>query len=175
MASVTNKYLTAIKQNLDATLNLRFFPSQIVERQIHPEVEFQDNPSLLLDPIYISKSEQEQCLIEASVNSVRISIAIAKNDELSTLLTKKLGDFMTLRADKFEILRKKPISDNYDFSFLISAQHLQTYKKEELINFIIEFIHGVNKEISDLKLCVSEHAATATRFYTNGASANKLM
>ena len=172
--NITNRYLTAIKQALDATLNLRYYPSQVVERQVHPEVEFQDNPSLMLDPIYISKNEQEQCFIEASVNSVRVSIAIAKNDELSTLLTKKLGDFMTLRADKFEILRKKPISDQYDFSFLISAQHLQVYKKEELINFIIEFIHGINKEISDLKLCVSEHAATAMKFYVNAASANEI-
>ena len=81
---------------------------------------------------------------------------------------------MTLRADKFEILRKKPINDNYDFSFLISAEHLQRYKKEELINFIIEFIHGINKEISDLKLCVTSHAGTAARFFTNGASANKV-
>ena len=105
---------------------------------------------------------------------MRVSIAIKKNDELSILLTKKLGDFMSLRADKFEILRKKPISDNYDFSFLISSEHLQRYKKEEIINFIIEFINGIDKEIKDLKICVNEHSATAARFFTNGASSNKI-
>ena len=57
--NITNQYLTAIKQALDSVLNLRYFPSQVVERQVHPEVEFQDNPSLMLDPIYISKNEQE--------------------------------------------------------------------------------------------------------------------
>jgi hypothetical protein len=32
-----------------------------------------------MKPLTISKSEQEKCLIEASINSVRISIAIKKN------------------------------------------------------------------------------------------------
>jgi actin related protein 2/3 complex subunit 4 len=85
---------------------LRYFPSPLVERQVHPEVEFQDNPKLLLNPIIISRSEQEHCLIESSINSVRVSIAIKKGAEIEILLTKMIGRFMTLRADKFEILRK---------------------------------------------------------------------
>ena len=173
MANTTENYLINIRNALESTLNLRYFPSQIVERQVHPEVEFQDNPTLLLDPILISKSEMESCLIEASVNSVRISLSIRKNDELVILLTHMLERFMSLRADKFEILRKKPV-DGYDFSFLVSADHLQMYKKEELINFIIEFIHGIDKEINDLKLCVTSHAGTSARFFTNGLSNNKL-
>ena len=173
MANTTENYLINIRNALESTLNLRYFPSQIVERQVHPEVEFQDNPTLLLDPILISKSEMESCLIEASVNSVRISISIRKNDELVILLTHMLERFMSLRADKFEILRKKAV-DGYDFSFLVSADHLQMYKKEELINFIIEFIHGIDKEINDLKLCVTSHAGTSARFFTNGLSNNKL-
>ena len=128
----------------------------------------------MLDPILISKSEQESCLIEASVNSVRISISIRKNDELVILLTHMLERFMSLRADKFEILRKAPAHDNYDFSFLISADHLQRYKKEELINFIVEFTHGIDKEINDLKLCVTSHAGTSARFFTQGLSNNKI-
>ena len=115
----------------------------------------------------------ESCLIEASVNSVRISLSIRKNDELVILLTHMLERFMSLRADKFEILRKVPV-EGYDFSFLVSADHLQMYKKEELINFIIEFIHGIDKEINDLKLCVTSHAGTSARFFTNGLSNNKL-
>ena len=69
-----------------------------------------------------------------------------------------LERFMSLRADKFEILRKKPAHEGYDFSFLISSDHLQKYKKEELINFIIEFIHGIDREVSDLKLFLSDFA-----------------
>ena len=40
MASTTENYLINIRNCLESTLNLRYFPSQIVERQVHPEVEF---------------------------------------------------------------------------------------------------------------------------------------
>ena len=81
-----------------------------------------------------------------------------------------LSRFMTLRADKFDILRKKPAHDDYDFSFLITADHLQTYKKEELINFIIEFIHGIDQEVTDLKILVNTTMTTSARCYTFGCS-----
>lgn len=51
-----------------------------------------------------------------------------------------LERFLSLRADKFSIMRKKPAYENYDFSFLITDEHLSKFKKEELINFILEFI-----------------------------------
>lgn len=140
MSLTTQNYLKAIRDNLDALLNLRYFPSQLVERQVHPEVEFQDNPKLLLAPIKISKSEVEHCLIESSINSVRVSISIKKMQEVEHLLTHMLERFMALRADKFEILRKKTAHEGYDFSFLVSDYHLQRFKKEELINFMLEFI-----------------------------------
>ena len=100
-------------------LNLRYFPSQLVERQTHPEVEFQDNPKLLMKPLVILRSDKEKNVVEASVNSVRISINIKKNLEIEELLTHMLDRFLSLRADKFLILRKKPI-EGYDFSFLIT-------------------------------------------------------
>ena len=91
-------------------------------------------------------------MIESSVNSVRISIKIKKGLEIEHLLTRMLERFMSLRADRFEIFRKKPAHEGYDFSFLISASHLLTYRKEELINFVLEFIAGIDKEINELKL-----------------------
>ncbi len=62
-------------------------------------------------------------MVEASVNSVRISFSIKKNQEIEILLTHMLERFLSLRADKFQILRKKPI-EGYDFSFLITDEHL---------------------------------------------------
>ena len=47
MVSSAQNYLKCISDSLDAVLNLRYFPSQLVERQVHPEVEFQDNPTLV--------------------------------------------------------------------------------------------------------------------------------
>jgi len=81
---------------------------------------------------------------------------------------------MTLRADKFEILRKKPAHDAYDFSFLIAEEHLLKFKKEELINFILEFVQGIDKEISEMKLSVINHSRMAACFFTNGLANNKL-
>lgn len=74
MALSSQNYLKQIRDNLDAVLNLRYMPSQLVERQVHPEVEFQDNARLLLSPIFIAKGENENVLIEASINSVRVSV-----------------------------------------------------------------------------------------------------
>ena len=124
MTNTMQNYLRDIRMNLEPLLNLRYFPSQVVERQVHPEIEFQDNASLLLEPILIAKSDQDACLIEASVNSVRVSIKIRKGMEIEHLLTAMFSRFLSLRADKFEILRKQPAHPDYDFSFLIAAHHL---------------------------------------------------
>jgi len=174
MALSAQNYLKQIRDTLDATLNLRYFPSQLVERQVHPEVEFQDNARLLLAPITIAKSEQEYVLIESSINSTRISVSIKKGLEIEVLLSHMLERFMSLRADKFEILRKKPAYDNYDFSFLISNDHLQAYKKEELINFMLEFIQGIDKEIAEMKLAVVNQSRQAACFFTYGLCNNKV-
>ncbi|CDW84733.1 actin-related protein 2 3 complex subunit 4 [Stylonychia lemnae] len=167
-------YLKTIRDTLDATLNLRFFPSELVERQTHPEIEFQDNAKLLMKPLIISKSDQEKCLVEASINSVRVSIAIKKNQDIEVLLTHMLERFLALRADKFYIMRKKPAHENYDFSFLITDEHLMKFKKEELINFILEFIQGIDKEINDMKLAIINQTRIAAAFFTNALANNPI-
>ena len=123
-----------------------------------------------MEPITICKSNEEVCLIESSINSVRISIRYVKSNELEKLISHMLGRFMQLRADKFEILRRKPADPSYDFSFLISADHLQIYKKEELINFILEFINGIGKEINELKLNVMNQARLCANLFIKGSS-----
>ena len=146
--------MQTIRDALDASLNLRFLPSQEVERQSHPEIEFADTPKLLMQPITICRNEFEMCHIEGSINSVRISFSIKKN-EVEQLLTHMLQRFFALRADKFKIMRRIPAEpDRFDFAFLITEDHLQKYKKEELINFILEFMQGIDKEISEMKLAI---------------------
>jgi len=174
MASAHQFYLKSIRDALDATLNLRFTPSQLVERQTHPEIEFQDNPKLMMKPLLLSRSEQEKCLIEAAINSVRISISIKKNQEIEVLLTHMLERFLALRADKFEILRKKPAVEGYDFSFLVTDDHMAKFKKEEIINFILEFIQGIDKEINDMKLAIITQSRVAAAFFTNAIANNKI-
>lgn len=47
---------------------------------------FSLSKELLLAPLVIARSEQEKCLIEGSVNSVRVSILIKQSDELEKVL-----------------------------------------------------------------------------------------
>ena len=63
----------------------------------------------------ISRNENERVLIETSVNSIRISIAIKKSDELEKILSHKFMRFMMMRADNFVILRRKPVKVKYAF------------------------------------------------------------
>lgn len=60
-------------------------------------------------PVVISRNENERVLIEGSVNSIRISIAIKKSDEIEKILSHKFMRFMMMRADNFIILRRKPV------------------------------------------------------------------
>ena len=55
------------------------------------------------------RSSNEEVFIEQSINSVRVSIKIKKMDDLDKLLCHKFAAFLTQRAEKFLILRRKPI------------------------------------------------------------------
>ena len=104
---------------------------------------------------------------------MRISFAVRKNQEIEVLLTHMLERFLSLRADKLQILRKVAI-EGYDFSFLITDEHLMRFKKEELINFILEFIQGIDKEINDMKLAIMTQTRLAATFFTNAVSNNDI-
>jgi actin related protein 2/3 complex, subunit 4 len=59
--------------------------------------------------MYIARNENEQVLIEPSINSIRISIKIKQADEIERILAHKLTRFFTGRAESFIILRRKPV------------------------------------------------------------------
>lgn len=76
-----------------------------VERHNKPEVEFGTSKELLLKPITICRNEHECCLIETSINSVRISFKVKATDQLEALLNKKFMAFLMQRAEPFGIMR----------------------------------------------------------------------
>lgn len=65
---------------------------------------------MLLNPVMISRNENERVLIETSVNSVRMSIKIKQADEVERILCHKFTRFLEQRADSFIILRRKPVA-----------------------------------------------------------------
>ena len=110
--SVLKPYLDAVHKTLEVATCLRNFPSQNVERHNKPEIETKASKELLLNPVIIARTEHEKCLIEPSINSVRVSIKIKQQDELEQILCRKFTNFLMQRAEQFVILRRKAIEVN---------------------------------------------------------------
>ncbi|KAL6937338.1 Arp complex subunit [Hanseniaspora vineae] len=166
MSQSLKPYLTAVRYSLTAALNLSNFSSQEVERHNRPEIEVaHQSMELLLNPMHISRNEHEQVLIEPSVNSVRVSIKVKQSDEIEEILVHKFTRFLEQRAENFYILRRVPINNNYSISFLITNQHTETMKVNKLVDFIIEFMEEVDKEISEMKLFLNARARFVAEAY----------
>ena len=74
--------------------------------------------------VFLARNEKEKVLIETSFNSVRVSILIKQADDLETILVNKFSRILMQRAEKFSILRRKPV-DGYTISFLITNTHTE--------------------------------------------------
>ena len=153
-----------IRATLKAALCLQNFPSQVVERHNKPEIETRQCKELMLNPICICRNENEKCLIEPSVNSIRISICIKQADEIEQILCHKFTRFLMQRAEQFIILRRKPC-EGYDISFLVTWKHVERMWKHKLVDFIIQFMEEIDKEINGMKISVNTRARiVATEF-----------
>jgi len=164
MAQTIAAYLKAIRSTLDAALSVRNFASQVVERHNKPEVEARMNKELLLQPLVVARNEGEKCLIEGSINSVRISIKIKQSDEMENVLVDRFSRFLAQRADDFVILRRAAVK-GYDVSFLITNFHTEEMKKDKLVDFVIQFMEEINSEISALKLAVNSRARVVSNAF----------
>lgn len=112
----------------------------------------------------IARNENERVLIEPSINSTRVSIKIKQADEIENILVRQFTRFLTGRAESFYILRRKPIA-GYDISFLITNNHTEIMLKHKLVDFIIEFMEEVDKEISEMKLFLNARARFIAEAY----------
>ncbi|WWC64351.1 uncharacterized protein I303_106961 [Kwoniella dejecticola CBS 10117] len=164
MSNTLRPYLNAVRATLTAALTLENFSSQVVERHNKPEVEVQTSPEALLKPLIVSRNESERVLIEPSVNAIRLSISIKQADEIEKILCHKFTRFMMMRAEGFVILRRKPIP-GYDISFLITNFHSESMLKHKLVDFIIQFMEDVDKEISEMKLSLNARARIVAESY----------
>ncbi|MES1913311.1 MAG: Actin-related protein 2/3 complex subunit 4 [Cercozoa sp. M6MM] len=161
MSQTLAPYLNAIRRTLEAALCLRNFASQKVERHNKPEVEVAMDKEVLLEPVVIARSDVESCLIEPSVNSVRISIRIKQANEMETILADRFSRFLMQRAEDFVVLRRVAVP-GYDISFLITNFQTEDLWKHKLVDFVIQFMEDINKEISDMVLSVNSRARTVS-------------
>ncbi|SLM33328.1 actin-related protein 2 3 complex subunit 4 [Lasallia pustulata] len=133
MSQSLRPYLQCVRSSLTAALSLSNFASQTSERHNVPEIEAASSPEVLLNPLTVSRNENEKVLIEPSINSVRVSIKIKQADEIENIL-------------------------GYDISFLITNFHTEEMLKHKLVDFIIQFMEEVDKEISEMKLFLNARA-----------------
>ncbi|CAG5097725.1 Similar to arpc4: Actin-related protein 2/3 complex subunit 4 (Xenopus laevis) [Cotesia congregata] len=133
------------------------FQSQIVEKHNKPEIEVGMSKELLLTPVIVSRNDKEKVLIESSINSMRISIAVKQVDEMERILCHKFTRFMMMRAENFMILRRVPVK-GYDISFLITNIHVEQMYKHKIIDFVIHFMEEIDREISEMKLSMNARA-----------------
>lgn len=70
---------------------------------------FRGSKELILNPVVVSRTENEVCLIEPSINSVRVSIKIKQADEIEEILCHKFTRFLMQRSEQFLIMRRKAI------------------------------------------------------------------
>ncbi|GAA5968456.1 hypothetical protein JCM8115_006394 [Rhodotorula mucilaginosa] len=164
MSNTLRPYLNTVRSTLTAALTLESFPSQVVERHNVPEIEAGSTPEVLLTPLVIARNAHEQVLIEPSINSVRLSIKIKQADEIEHILAHKFTRFLMMRAESFVVLRRVPI-EGWDISFLITNRNCQDMMKHKLVDFIIEFMEVVDKEISEAKLSMNARARIVAESY----------
>ncbi|KAI9442200.1 hypothetical protein H4582DRAFT_1809098, partial [Lactarius indigo] len=168
-SNVLRPYLAAVRSTLTAALTLENFSSQVVERHNKPEVEVAGSKEVLLNPLTISRNENERVLIEPSVNSIRVSIKIKQADEIERILCHKFTRFLMQRAESFIVLRRKPIK-GYDISFLITNTHTESMLKHKIVDFIIQFMEDVDREISEMKLSLNARARIVAESYLTAVS-----
>lgn len=163
-AGALKPYLDAVQHTLTAALCLKNFPSQTVERHNKPEAEVHHSKELLLNPVVVARTEMERCLIEPSINSVRISIKVKQVDEIEEILCHKFTNFLMQRSEQFAIMRRKAC-EGYDISFLVTHVHLEKMYKHKLIDFIVQFLEDMDREISGMKIALNARARlVATEF-----------
>lgn len=107
-------------------------------------MEVRTSKELLMAPVVISRNKEERVLIESSINSIRMSIAVKQADEIEKILCDKFTNFMCQRADNFVILRRKAVP-GYNISFLITAKHTEIMYKHKLVDFLIHFMQEIDK------------------------------
>ena len=74
---------------------------------------------------------------------------------------------MMQRAEHFFILRRKPVQ-GYDISFLVTNFHTEQMYKHKLVDFVIQFMEEIDKEISEMKISLNARARTcAEEFLKN--------
>lgn len=68
------------------------------------------------------------------------------------------------RSEQFVIMRRKAC-EGYDMSFLVTHVHLEDMWKHKLVDFIVQFMEEIDKEISGMKIALNARARLVATEY----------
>lgn len=109
----------------------------------------------------IIRNDKEKCLLESSLNSIRISFSLRQGhstaDPIEKAICSKYIRFFQQRAEQYGILRRKAVP-GYTISFLITSSHLQKYGSEQILDCVLSFCAQVDREFSDVKISLNAHS-----------------
>lgn len=106
MAYSLAPYYKAVRSTLQAAFCLR----DLAPRSLAiPDIECKTNDDLLLQPLVVARTEQERCLIEGSLNSVRISFRFRAHDEMDSIVVSGFCRFLEKRAEDLVVLRRRAV------------------------------------------------------------------
>ena len=69
----------------------------------------------------------------------------------------------------------QPPTQGYDISFLITNFHTEQMFKDKLVDFVIQFMEDIDKEISEMKLSVNARARIVAQEFLKSVSSNKYL
>ena len=110
--------------------------------------------------------QQEQCLIESSTDSLRVSFlfkqqSTASSNPLEASILYQWMRFFQQEAEEYKIVRRKAV-DEYSISFLILNQHVRLLGAKTIENWILKFCGVLDRECSEIKIQVNAQARIAT-------------
>lgn len=69
-----------------------------------------------------------------------------------------------MRAESFVVLRRVPVK-GYDISFLVTNKNVEEMMKHKLVDFVIQFMEDVDRELSEAKLSLNARARIVAESY----------
>ncbi|KAG5488206.1 hypothetical protein LSCM4_08186 [Leishmania orientalis] len=205
MAVTKQLYYDCVERTLLAAMCLQSFASDVTEGCAVPAVELMP-PDTVTDSssacsfahphfaasamrsnsLRLQWSSGDECLIEGSYNSTRLSFWFAAahqpGDALSIQLLKEYVAFFCSHGaatGALPILRRAPVEYNcagepaahttgptaYDVSFLVLAEHVHRYGRHHLARFIMTFIKEAEAAIADLKVSLNARRRAAAKSF----------
>jgi actin related protein 2/3 complex, subunit 4 len=202
MSASKEPFFLCVAQTLRAALCILPYPSTSAEGDAVPEVE---DDALTLDssdasrltssmqavspmrcnPLHLRWTQGDECVIEATHNSTRVSFWFAAAHQpgdarTPQLLQQYIRFFSTHGAATavLPVLRCAPRrreaaphqvrrgeEQTYDVSFLVLPQHVATYGRDHVVAFIVAFVKSVEADVAGLKVALDERRHAAARAF----------